>query len=76
MADAVAKQIRIAVAIQARPDGTYLLTSDMDVPPVEVKSIDDALERIDAWAKIRLSHNDAKDAEIVVDLSYPALAFH
>lgn len=76
MARAVAPQIRISVAIQARPDGTYLLTSDMDVAPEEVKSIEDALETIDGWAKIRLSQNDAKGAEIVVDLSYPALSFH
>lgn len=70
------RQIRIAVAVQARPDGSHLLTSDMDVAAAEVKSIDDALEIINAWAKIRLGKDDAKDAEIVVDLSYPALTFH
>lgn len=70
------RQIRIAVAVQSRPDGSHLLTSDMDVAPVEVKSIDDALEIINVWAKIRLTKDDAAGAEIVVDLSYPALTFH
>lgn len=76
MAQTEKRQIRIAVAVQARPDGTHLLTSDMGVASEEVKSIDDALEIIDAWAKIRLAREDAKGAEIVVDLSYPALTFH
>lgn len=70
------RQIRLAVAIQSRPDGTHMLSCDMKVAPKEVKSLDDALEYINAWAKIRLAQEDAKGAEIVVDLSYPALTFH
>lgn len=40
--------IRISVAVQSRPDGAYLLTSDMNVAPEEVRSINDALEIVNA----------------------------
>lgn len=70
------KQIRIAVSVQSQPDGSYLLENDMGQEPVEVKSIDDVLEIANVWAKIRKTQKDAIGAEIVVDLSYPALTFH
>lgn len=70
------RQIRIAVAAQLQPDGTYRLTSDFGVAPEEVKSIEEALDVINAWAKIRLAQDDGTGAEIVVDLSYPALTLH
>lgn len=69
-------QIVIAVAVQSRPDGTYLLTNDMGTVPETVESIDDVLEMVNSWAKIRLAQADAKNAEIVVEFSYPALTSH
>lgn len=76
MTEAEKRQIKIAVAVQDQPDGTYHLTNDMGVAAVEVKSIDDALEIVNAWAKIRASQEDALGVEIVVEFSYPVLTFH
>ncbi|KGG87705.1 hypothetical protein P245_19835 [Comamonas thiooxydans] len=70
------REIRIAVAVLDQPDGTFVLTNDFGLPSEEVKSIDDALEIVDVWAKMRLEKDDAKDAKIVVDFSYPVLTFH